>query len=135
MPKLLLAHGEDFSRDMLNRRLQRIGYEVVVADGSREALAAALRHRPDVILLDLDMAATDGRSALRWLKSDVRTYRMPIIVLGEGAGPDAVVAALEAGCVAYETKPVMVPRLVEKIEEALAGAGKKASGSRETSGA
>jgi CheY-like chemotaxis protein len=132
MAKLLLAEDDEFSRDMLARRLQRNGYEVVsVADG-REALAAALHHRPDVILMDLDMPVMDGRNAMRWLKTDVRTFKIPIIILSAHTSPENVAEALAAGCTSFEAKPVVLRRLMERIEEALqATSRKKAAGNPE----
>ena len=125
MTKLLLAEDDEFSRDMLMRRLQRNGYEVVAVPDGQEAVAAALRDRPDLILLDLDMPILDGRNAMRLLKSDIRTYRIPIIILTAHTTRDDVAAALDAGCYSYEAKPVVLRRLVERIEEALQATARK----------
>ncbi len=118
MTKVLLAEDDDFSRDMLTRRLQKAGYEMVTATDGREAIAAALQHRPDVILLDLDMPVMDGRTAMRLLTTDVRTFRIPVIVLTAHTGQADVARALEEGCFAYEAKPIVLKRLLERIEEA-----------------
>ena len=125
MAKLLLAEDDDFSRDMLHRRLRKSGYDVIGAADGRETLAAALSQRPDLILLDLDMPVMDGRTAMRLLKTDVRTFRIPIIILTAHTGPEDVAAALAAGCFAYEAKPVVLRHLVERIEEALQSASRK----------
>ena len=125
MAKVLLGEDDDFSRDMLVRRLQRSGYEVVAATDGRETVTAALHHRPDIIILDLDMPVLDGRGAMRLLKTDVRTFKIPIIVLTAHTGPEDVAAAVSAGCFAYEAKPIVLRRLVERIEEALQSAGRK----------
>jgi two-component system cell cycle response regulator DivK len=119
MPKILLAEDDEFSRDMLTRRLERQGYEVVTAADGREALLAARQSRPDLILMDLDMPVLDGHAAMRSLKTDPRTARIPIIVLTAHASPQSVAEAVEAGCYSYEAKPVVVRRLVERIQEAL----------------
>ncbi len=129
MPKLLLAEDDEFSRDMLVRRLQKAGYETVAAADGREALALALLHRPDLILLDLDMPVMDGRTAMRMLKTDVRTFRIPIIILTAHTGTDDVAAALSAGCFSYEAKPIVFRRLLERIEEGLQPANRKDAGS------
>ncbi len=129
MPKLLLAEDDEFSRDMLVRRLQKAGYETVAAADGREALALALLHRPDLILLDLDMPVMDGRTAMRMLKTDVRTFRIPIIILTAHTGTDDVAAALSAGCFSYEAKPIVFRRLLERIEEGLQPANRKDPGS------
>ena len=119
MPKLLLAEDDEFSRDMLVRRLERQGFEMITAADGREALLAARQHRPDLILMDLDMPVMDGHAAMEALRSDPRTFRIPIIVLTAHASPDDVARALQAGCQAYETKPIALRRLVERIGEVL----------------
>ncbi|HEV3198247.1 MAG TPA: response regulator [Bryobacteraceae bacterium] len=119
MAKLLLAEDDEFSRDMLVRRLQRKGYEMIAAADGREALKATRQHRPDVILMDLDMPVMDGRAAIHVLKSDPRTFRIPIIVLTAHASREDVADAVTAGCCAYEAKPVVLRRLMDRIEEAL----------------
>jgi two-component system, cell cycle response regulator DivK len=119
MTRLLLAEDDEFSRDMLVRRLERQGYQVIAASDGREALLAARQQRPDLILLDLDMPVMDGRAAMRALRNDPRTFRIPIIVLTSHALTEDVVDAQAAGCCAYETKPVVLRRLLERIEDGL----------------
>jgi CheY-like chemotaxis protein len=121
MTKLLLAEDNEFSRDMLTRRLQREGFEVITAANGREALVGARRDHPDVILMDLDMPVMDGHAAMRALKSDPRTFRIPIIVVSAHAAPEDVAQALASGCQAYEAKPVVLRRILDRIEEALGG--------------
>jgi len=91
---------------------------IAVADG-REALLAARQHRPDLILMDLDMPVLDGRGAMRALASDPHTFKIPIIVLTTHAEPEEVAEAVANGCIAYETKPVVLRRLLRRIQEAL----------------
>jgi len=119
MAKILLAEDDEFSRDMLVRRLERNGFEMIAAGDGREALLAARQHRPDLILMDLDMPVLDGRGAMRALKSDPRTFKIPIIVLTAHAGPEDVAEAAASGCQAYETKPIVLRRLIERIQEIL----------------
>lgn len=117
--KLLLAEDDEFSRDMLVRRLELQGFEMIAAADGREALLAARQHRPDLIIMDLDMPILDGRGAIRALKSDPHTFKIPIIVLTAHAGPKDVAEAAAYDCAAYETKPIVLPRLVERIQEVL----------------
>ena len=91
---------------------------IAAADG-REALLAARQHRPDLIIMDLDMPVLDGRSAMRALKTDPRTFKIPIIVLTAHAEPADVAEAVAHGCAAYETKPIVLRRLLERIQGAL----------------
>jgi len=120
MKKVLVVEDDEFSRDMLTRRLQRSGFEILAAADGREGLLAARQHRPDVILMDLDMPVMDGRSAIRSLRNDPRTYKIPIIVLSAHASPEDVTTAADQGCEAYEAKPVVFRRLLERIAEVLA---------------
>jgi len=117
--KLLLAEDDEFSRDMLVRRLERQGFEMIAAADGREAILAARQHRPDLIIMDLDMPILDGRSAMRALKSDPHTFKIPIIVLTAHADPADVAEAASHGCAGYETKPIVLRRLVERIQEVL----------------
>jgi len=119
MSKLLLAEDDEFSRDMLVRRLERQGFVVVAAADGREAVLAARQHRPDLILMDLDMPVLDGRGAIAALKSSPRTFKIPIIVLTAHASAEHVAEAVAAGCQAYETKPIVLRRLLERIAEFL----------------
>jgi two-component system, cell cycle response regulator DivK len=119
VPKLLLAEDDEFSRDMLTRRLERQGFEMVAAADGREALLAARQHRPDLILMDLDMPVLDGHGAMEALRGDPRTFRIPIIVLTAHASPEDVARALNTGCEAYETKPIVLRRLLDRIKEIL----------------
>lgn len=119
MTKLLVAEDDEFSRDMLMRRLERQGFKMFGAADGREALLAARQHRPDLILLDLDMPVMDGRAVMRFLRSDPKTFRIPILVLTAHANPEDVTEAKLAGCFAYETKPIVLRRLLERIEEGL----------------
>jgi CheY-like chemotaxis protein len=120
MSKLLVAEANEFSRDMLVRRLQRSGYDVIAASDGREALHTARLERPDVILMDLDLPVMDGHEVIRALVNDPRSFRIPVIVVSANASPEDVSKALDAGCKGYETKPVVFRRLLEQIERALA---------------
>jgi two-component system cell cycle response regulator DivK len=119
MSKLLLVEDDEFSRDMLSRRLERQGFEMVVAADGREALQVARQHRPDLIVMDLDMPVMDGHSAIRALQNDPRTFKIPIIVLSAHSSPESVHEALSAGCRFFETKPIVLKRLLERIGEIL----------------
>ncbi len=119
MSKLLLVEDDEFSRDMLSRRLERQGFEMIVAADGREGLQAARQSRPDVIIMDLDMPVMDGHTAIRALQNDPRTFKIPIIVLTAHSSQDDVEAALSAGCRAFETKPIILKRLTDRIAEVL----------------
>jgi two-component system cell cycle response regulator DivK len=134
VPKLLLAEDDDFSRDILVRRLKRNGYETLAAENGREALHQAHQNKPDLILMDLDMPVMDGLSAIRELQAHERTCRIPIIVLTAHTAPHDVANAAQMGCYGYEVKPIVFRRLLDRIEEALQWARNRSSGDCRKSG-
>jgi two-component system, cell cycle response regulator DivK len=123
MPKLLLAEDNDFSREMLTRRLENAGFEIIPVANGREALLAARHYHPDLILMDLEMPIMDGRAAIRALKTDPHTFRIPIIVVTADTESETVAEAVSAGCVGFQEKPVIVHRLLERINETLSRRG------------
>lgn len=122
MPKLLLIEDNEANRDMLSRRLQRRGYEVIEALDGRQGLTMAQTAAPDLILMDMSLPVMDGWETTRLLKADPATGTIPVIALTAHAMTSDRDRALEAGCDDYDTKPVDLPRLLSKIK-ALVGAG------------
>jgi two-component system, cell cycle response regulator DivK len=121
MPKLLLAEDNDFTRELLTRRLENAGHEIIPVANGKEAILAARQYRPDLILMDLEMPVMDGRAAIRALKMDPHTFRIPIIVVSSHLAADTIAETFSDGCEGYEAKPVIVPRLLERINETLHG--------------
>jgi len=121
MAKLLLAEDNELSRHTLVRRLERSGHHVQAAADGLEAVRMACKLPPDLILMDLDMPVMDGRAAIEALKSDPRTSRIPIMVLTAHTSAQDVADAVKARCQAYETKPVVLRRLLERIDSLLGG--------------
>ena len=119
MAKVLLVEDNEMNRDVLSRRLQRRGYEIVFAMDGQDAIATAHRETPSLILMDLSLPVMDGWEATRHLKSDPATKTIPIIALTAHAMSDDSQRALDAGCDEYETKPVELPRLLKKMEAML----------------
>jgi len=120
MPKILLVEDQEMNRDMLSRRLKKRGYEVSIAVDGAEGLEKARSDRPELILMDMSLPVIDGWEATRTLKADAATRSIPVIALTAHAMSTDREKALEAGCDAYETKPVELPRLLETIEKLLA---------------
>ena len=121
MAKILLVEDNEMNRDMLSRRLIRRGFEVVVAVDGQEGVAAAGREAPDLILMDMSLPVTDGWEATRLIRSAAATAHIPIIALTAHAMAGDRDRALEAGCNDYDTKPVELDRLLEKIGRLLNG--------------
>ena len=120
MPRILLVEDNEMNRDMLSRRLIRKGFEVLLAVDGGQGVEMARTQAPDVILMDMSLPVLDGWSATRQLKADDQTRRIPVIALTAHAMAGDQEKAREAGCDDYDTKPVDLPRLLEKIEALLA---------------
>jgi len=119
MAKLLLVEDNEMNRDMLSRRLQRRGYEVLIAVDGGEGVAIAQSQKPDLILMDMSLPVLDGWAASKQLKSQPDTAGIPIIALTAHAMQGDEDKARAAGCDDYDTKPIDLPRLLEKIESQL----------------
>ena len=126
MAKILIVEDNEMNRDMLSRRLQRKGYEVLVAVDGSEGMAMAQTQGPDLILMDMSLPVLDGWEATRQLKAADATRGIPIMGLTAHAMAGDRERAFEAGCDDYDTKPIEFPRLLGKIEALL---GRKAEGS------
>jgi two-component system, cell cycle response regulator DivK len=122
MPKILLVEDNEMNRDMLSRRLERKGYQILIAVDGGEGLDLARAETPDLILMDMSLPVVDGWEATRRLKAAPETQKIPVIALTAHAMRGDQEKALEAGCDDYDTKPVDLPRLLGKIEALLPGA-------------
>jgi len=116
MLKILLVEDNDTNRVMLSRWLTRKGFAIIQAVDGESGVAMAATESPDVILLDMSLPVLDGWEAARRLKSDPATRHIPVIALTAHAMSSDRDKALEAGCDDYDTKPIELPRLLEKIE-------------------
>lgn len=123
MPRLLYVEDNEMNRDMLSRRLQRRGFEVLIASDGEQGMAIAAVERPDLILMDMSLPVLDGWEATRRLKAAPETARIPVIGLTAHAMATDRAKCIEAGCDEYDTKPVEFERLLAKVERLLAGAG------------
>ncbi len=107
------------NRDMLSRRLVRKGFDVVMASDGGEAVTMAQSEHPDLILMDMSLPVIDGWEATRLVKTTKTTAHIPVIALTAHAMSGDREKALSAGCDDYDTKPIEMPRLLEKIEALL----------------
>ena len=115
MSTILLVDDDDSNRDMLARRLERKGYVILLAANGLEAIAAAEQHATDLILMDMGMPVMDGWSATRVLKSKASTRHIPVIGLTAYAMAADHARVLACGCDDYDSKPIDLSRLIEKI--------------------
>ena len=121
MPRILLVEDNEMNRDMLSRRLQRRGFEVSMAVDGQMALDMARAESPDLILMDMSLPVMDGWEATSALKASAATSHIPVIALTAHAMSTDRDKALGAGCDDYDTKPIELTRLLEKIDALLPG--------------
>lgn len=127
MPRILLVEDNEMNREMLSRRLARKGFEVVIAVDGLEGVAMAGVQKPALILMDLSLPGIDGWEAARRLKADPATRATPVIALTAHAMSDDRAKALAAGCDDFDTKPVDLARLLDKMNRLLGAAAGSAA--------
>jgi two-component system cell cycle response regulator DivK len=116
MTKILIVEDNEMNRDMLTRRLERKGYEVVCAVDGPQGIAMAASTRPNLILMDVALGDMDGWEATTAIHANPLTATIPVIALTAHALESDRLKSIEVGCVDFETKPVSLPQLLEKIE-------------------
>ena len=116
MPKILLVEDNELNRDMLSRRLERRGFQVLIAVDGAQGVAMAQSEAPDLVLMDMSLPVLNGWEAVRQLKAASETRAIPIIALTAHAMLGDREKAIEAGCDDFDTKPIELPRLLEKID-------------------
>jgi len=120
--KILYVEDNDDNVYMLRNRLTRAGFTVVIATDGVQGVAMAGSERPDLIIMDLTLPDMDGWEATRRIKADPATKHIPVVALTANAMEGDREKALAAGCDDFDTKPLELPRLLDKIR-ALAPAG------------
>ncbi len=128
MTKILIVEDNEMNRDMLTRRLERKGYVVTCAIDGPEGIAFAASEMPDIILMDVALGEMDGWEATTAIRANPATAHIPVIALTAHALESDRLKSIEVGCVDFETKPVALPQLVEKIEIHASGQFKRAIG-------
>ena len=116
MITILLVEDNELNRDMLSRRLQRKGYDVITAIDGSEALLMMASTLPDIVLLDMNLPIKDGWAVLNEARADPLTAKIPIVALTAHAMKEDRERAMTAGCDEYETKPIDLPLLLKKID-------------------
>ena len=119
MSKILLIEDNEANRDALSRHLKRRGYEVVMAVDGQQGIAMTRAETPALILMDMSLPVLDGWEATRQLKADPQTGSIPIIALTAHAMASDEQKARDCGCDDFDTKPIELPRLLEKMEALL----------------
>ena len=115
MTTILIVEDNEMNRDMLSRRLERLGYKVLIAIDGELGIEVARANMPDLILMDMSLPTVDGWEATRRIKTDEALKRIPVIALTAHAMASDRDKAIEAGCDDYDTKPIELPRLLAKM--------------------
>jgi CheY-like chemotaxis protein len=115
MPKILIVEDNEMNRDMLSRRLERRGFAIVMAMDGQQGVEMTRSERPDLILMDMSLPVMDGWAATQAIKADPELLKIPVIALTAHAMAGDREKAMAAGCDDYDTKPIELPRLLEKI--------------------
>ena len=121
MTTILLVEDNELNRDMLSRRLSRKGFDVEFAFDGQEAVEKSKALMPDLVLMDIGFPVIDGYDATRAIKSDEVTKAIPVIALTAHAMAEDRKRCLDAGCDDFDTKPIDLSRLLEKIQTLLGG--------------
>ena len=119
MPKILLVEDNELNRDMLSRRLQRNGFTVCCAPDGPSGIDMTLREAPDLVLMDVALGKMDGWEATQLIKSEPKTAAIPVIALTAHALASDRQKSKEVGCADFDTKPIDLPRLLQKIQSCL----------------
>lgn len=120
--KILYVEDNEDNIYMLERRLQRAGFTVIIARDGAQGVAMACTEQPDLILMDIGLPVLDGAEATRRIKAAEQTGHIPVIALTANAMTGDEEKALAAGCDDFDTKPVDLPRLLGKIQALKPGA-------------
>lgn len=117
--RILVVEDHEDNRRILRDLLTSVGYEMVEATTGQEGVALAKSHRPDLILMDIQLPEIDGYEATRQIKADPALHKIPIIAVTSYALSGDDVVAYKAGCSDYVTKPFSPRQLLVKIREHL----------------
>jgi CheY-like chemotaxis protein len=119
MAKILLVEDNELNRDMLSRRLERKGYQILIALDGEQGVSIAQAEMPDLILMDMSLPILDGWEATRKIKAIPATKEIPVIALTAHAMSGDREKCIAAGCDDYDTKPIEFSRLLTKIQALL----------------
>jgi len=117
--RILIVEDNMDSYELVRFILERYGYEAFLAVNGRDGVDAAIKQKPDLILMDLSLPEMDGWEATRLVKANQATKNIPIIALTAHALPGDRQRALDAGCDGYITKPIDLAELVRAVDQAL----------------
>ena len=118
--RILLIEDTEDNRQIVRDLLASAGYDLIEAADGAAGVAMAAKHRPDLILMDIQLPVMDGYEAARRIKADAQIKHIPIIAVTSYALSGDEAKAFAAGCDAYVAKPFSPRQLLAKIRELLA---------------
>ncbi len=120
--RILVVEDQEDNRAILRDLLQSVGYELIEAVNGEEALTMAVKHKPDLILMDIQLPVVDGYEATRRIKAEPALQGIPVIAVTSYALSGDEEKAREAGCDDYVTKPFSPRDLLAKVQAYLPAA-------------
>ena len=130
MPTILVVEDEEDILDLISFNMQKEDYEVLRATDGNEGLSLALKHIPDLIVLDLMLPGRDGFEVFKGLRDDARTRHTPVLMLTAKAEVTDRIAGLKLGADDYVAKPFSPRELVLRVKALLRRANKVAPGTK-----
>ena len=119
---ILIVEDNEKNRKLARKILEKKGYRTIEVETGEEAVEAARREKPAIILMDYQLPGIDGIEAFKRIRTDPAIRRMPIVAVTASAMPEDSARMKEAGFDGFETKPIDVKRLLATIAKLLAGA-------------
>jgi two-component system cell cycle response regulator DivK len=117
--RILVIEDQEDNRQILRDLLTSADLEVIEAEDGQAGLVAAADHRPDLILMDMQLPILDGYEATRRLKADAVLHAIPVIAVTSYASSSDADKARAAGCDAFVSKPYSPRQLLAKVREYL----------------
>ncbi|MFZ4761324.1 MAG: response regulator [Alphaproteobacteria bacterium] len=117
--KVLIVEDNELNMKLFNDLLEAHGYEVIQAREGIEALKSARDHRPDLIIMDIQLPEVSGLDITRWLKQDEELKSIPIIAVTAFAMKGDEEKIREGGCQDYISKPISVIKFLQTVQKYL----------------
>ena len=120
--KVLIVEDNELNMKLFHDLLEAHGYQTVGTRNGIEAMDLARRHRPDLILMDIQLPEVSGLEVTKWLKDDSELKSIPVVAVTAFAMKGDEERIRQGGCEAYISKPISVPRFIETIKSYLGDA-------------
>ncbi len=120
MPKhVLIVEDNELNMKLFNDLLEANGYGTIQTRSGVEAVELTRKHKPDLILMDIQLPEVSGLEVIRWLKDDEATRHIPVIAVTAFAMKGDEEKIRQGGCEAYLSKPISVVRFLETVRNYL----------------